>query len=365
MLGATPDRTLTLSSGLSRALMLERPTLRCALMPRYDKDDCEFISVDNVLRVSRYSPDFATNSLFRQPLEPQDVKTEKKPLGALGPARLAISRPGVTDRIHFRQLREPEGEQATPAGYVDIGLKAVSLNAKEVYAMSGRVETRQKTTGFDFSGVVTSVGSGANGSLKVGDRVVAYAPFHVGTTARIPAGCVHRLLDHEDFTVMPTLLLVYATALYVLNDRAHLQPGESVLIHAGSGSGGVGVAAITLALNMGAVVYTTCGSQAQRVYLVNELGMDPSHMSGVPLLREQGPRRQGRDFHGEPQGARARRAARSGAAVDVVRGDVSSAEDVKTAVAACVASGGKVGGVVQAAMGLHEALFTRMPNSAW
>ncbi|KAK7906576.1 hypothetical protein PG985_016313 [Apiospora marii] len=571
MLGQTPDPTLTLSSGLSRALMLEQPTLRwsvldvgpasdhladaskphqvcgnivAALVPRYDKDDCEFISVDHVLHVSRYGPDVETNSLFRQRLEPEDVKTEKRPLGELGPARLAISRPGATDTIHFQQLREPDSSKGqAPAGYVDIELRAVSLNAKDVYAMSGRVETREKTTGFDFSGVVTSVGAGSENSLKVGDRVVAYAPFHIGTTARVPTGCVHRLLDHEEFTVMPTLLLVYATALYALNDRAHLRAGESVLIHAGSG--GVGVAAITLALNMGAVVYTTCGSPAKRDYLVNELGMDPSHIfssrdasfvegvlaatngqgvdvilnslvgdllhdgwqgcladfgrfveigkrdlldagkldmrtflrgvtftafdlselfhSKVPAVRRvwdrllgetldlyragkirappmkvfpatelaqayryfgnkdrvgkvvislENPRARvpvapaaylslfdpdkvylligclgglgrslsrwmvtrgarkfvflGRSGADKPSARElVTRLERSGATVGVVRGDVSSAEDVKAAVAACVASGAQVGGVVQAAMGLHEALFTRMPNSAW
>ena len=55
----------------------------------------------------------------------------------------------------------------------------------------------------------------------------------------------------------------------------------------------------------------------------------------------------------------------AGANVTVVRGDVSSQKDIEAAVAACVATGKKIGGVVQAAMGLHEALFTRMPNSAW
>ncbi|KAK8102046.1 hypothetical protein PG984_015192 [Apiospora sp. TS-2023a] len=55
----------------------------------------------------------------------------------------------------------------------------------------------------------------------------------------------------------------------------------------------------------------------------------------------------------------------NGATVGVVSGDFSSAEDVKAAVAACVAWGAQVDGIVQAAMGLHEALFTRMHNSAW
>jgi hypothetical protein len=55
----------------------------------------------------------------------------------------------------------------------------------------------------------------------------------------------------------------------------------------------------------------------------------------------------------------------AGATVGVVRGDVSNADDVTAAVKACLDMGRPVGGVVQAAMGLHEALFTRMSNEAW
>ncbi|KAG4220523.1 hypothetical protein PC116_g30998, partial [Phytophthora cactorum] len=55
----------------------------------------------------------------------------------------------------------------------------------------------------------------------------------------------------------------------------------------------------------------------------------------------------------------------AGATVGIVRGDVSKAADVTAAVSACVATGRRIGGVIQAAMGLHEALFTRMPNEAW
>lgn len=55
----------------------------------------------------------------------------------------------------------------------------------------------------------------------------------------------------------------------------------------------------------------------------------------------------------------------AGAHVTVVRGDVSKAADIIAAVETCVANGRRIGGVVQAAMGLHEALFTRMPVEAW
>lgn len=51
--------------------------------------------------------------------------------------------------------------------------------------------------------------------------------------------------------------IVYTTAYYSLVVRGRMQPGESVLIH--SGSGGVGQAAIAIALSRGCRVFTTVG----------------------------------------------------------------------------------------------------------
>uniref|UniRef100_S4R5M7 Fatty acid synthase n=1 Tax=Petromyzon marinus TaxID=7757 RepID=S4R5M7_PETMA len=59
--------------------------------------------------------------------------------------------------------------------------------------------------------------------------------------------------------------VVYATAIYALLVRGRMRRGESVLIH--SGSGGVGQAAIAIALSMGCTVYTTVGSAEKRAYL--------------------------------------------------------------------------------------------------
>lgn len=55
---------------------------------------------------------------------------------------------------------------------------------------------------------------------------------------------------------------------------------------------------------------------------------------------------------------------RLGAECVVVRGDVCRAADVE-AVTAAAAALGPIGGVVQAAMGLNEALFSLMPNEYW
>ena len=51
--------------------------------------------------------------------------------------------------------------------------------------------------------------------------------------------------------------VVYATAYYSLVVRGRLRRGETVLIH--SGSGGVGQAAIAIALSMNCKVFTTVG----------------------------------------------------------------------------------------------------------
>ncbi|XP_076855678.1 fatty acid synthase [Brachyhypopomus gauderio] len=59
--------------------------------------------------------------------------------------------------------------------------------------------------------------------------------------------------------------VVYATAYYSMVVRGRLRPGERVLIH--SGSGGVGQAAIGIALSMRCRVFTTVGSKEKRAYL--------------------------------------------------------------------------------------------------
>ncbi|XP_050030055.2 fatty acid synthase-like [Dermacentor andersoni] len=62
-----------------------------------------------------------------------------------------------------------------------------------------------------------------------------------------------------------TVPIAYSTAYYALVVRGVMQPGESLLVH--SGSGGVGQAAISIALSMGCTVFTTVGSEKKRDFL--------------------------------------------------------------------------------------------------
>jgi len=127
--------------------------------------------------------------------------------------------------------------------------------------------------GNDLAGIVVQVGSGVQ-RFQPGDEVYARLPEdRIGAFAE-------RVAIREDAVAMkPTTLtmeaaasvpLVGLTAWQVLVDRANLQPGQSVLIHAGSG--GVGTFAIQLAKHLGATVATT--TSTANVDWVKRLGAD-------------------------------------------------------------------------------------------
>jgi len=127
--------------------------------------------------------------------------------------------------------------------------------------------------GHDLAGVVSHVGPAVT-RFRVGDEVYGRPrDGRVGTFAE-------RIAVHEDdLAIKPSSLsmaeaasvpLVALTAWQALVERADLQPGERVLIHAGSG--GVGTWAIQLAKHLGATVAATTGPS--NVEWVRELGAD-------------------------------------------------------------------------------------------
>ncbi|KAI0809557.1 polyketide synthase-like protein [Xylaria sp. FL0064] len=296
MLGV-PKPDLTLVHGLFRALQIERPSLRLGIMdigwynansfhmPSFynelisalesfaDDDESEFVLSNGLIQVSRFEPDGNINSIFRRRTARETNKHETMPLSDTGLAVLGIGNVGFTDSIYFQQVCEPSTQP--PYGHVNVQVKAVSLNAKDIYAMSGRVETRSGTSALEFCGVITDVGPGVS-DIEVGDRVVVLKPNNFSTTERVPAWTVHKLLPGEEFAEMATLPTIYSSALYAIRDRGQLRAGESILIH--SGAGAFGIAAITLAQRIGAVVYTTAGSEARRQFLVEHLGVPSSHI---------------------------------------------------------------------------------------
>jgi hypothetical protein len=192
-----PRPNASLVSRLSRALMLEQPLLRFSVLALHpeansliseatcdnilsaltslsETDDKEFAEVNGMLRISRFAPGPKMNKLFCRELgiEIAGGTAEEEGEAANGiqettlaqaePVRLSIGTVDMTKTLHFQQLREPSMTTPPLAGHIDVRLMAVSLNANDVYAVNGRVETRNGTTGLEFVGVVTAVGEGTN-----------------------------------------------------------------------------------------------------------------------------------------------------------------------------------------------------------
>lgn len=87
----------------------------------------------------------------------------------------------------------------------------------------------------------------------------------IATKVAVRGDCLWPVPEGWSLEQAATVPVVYFTAYYALVIRARMSPGDSVLIH--SGSGGVGQAAITLAIHHGCKVFTTVGSKLKRDYL--------------------------------------------------------------------------------------------------
>jgi NADPH:quinone reductase-like Zn-dependent oxidoreductase len=176
--------------------------------------------------------------------------------------------------LRFTESPEPELREND----VMVEIHAASVNALDTKIRDGEFKLilpyrLPLILGNDVAGVVVRVGAKVR-QFKPGDEVYARpAQGRIGTFAEYIA------MDEADVALKPKNLtmeeaasipLVALTAWQVFVERANLQKGQKVLIHAGSG--GVGTIAIQLAKYLGAYVATT--TSTANVDLVKSLGAD-------------------------------------------------------------------------------------------
>lgn len=104
------------------------------------------------------------------------------------------------------------------------------------------------------------------GRDSTGKRVMGFVPFKgMGSVLKGDKYLKWDVPNNWSLEEAATVPCVYGTALYALNMSGRMQKGDSVLIHAGSG--GVGQAAINLALHAGCTVFTTVGTPEKREFI--------------------------------------------------------------------------------------------------
>jgi NADPH:quinone reductase len=206
-----------------------------------------------------------------------------EPLSMSGRHSTQADTGGTVKAIVVRAFGEPTvlrmedvPNPAAGPGQVLVRVRAVGVNPVDTYIRKGAYAHKPAlpyTPGADAAGTVEAVGDGVT-TCSPGQRV-----YINGTVAGPCGACaelavcdpaqVHPLPDAVSFEQGAAIGVPYATAYRALFHRAQARPGETVLVH--GGSGGVGVAAIQLAGAAGLVVFATAGTDR-----------------GLALLTEQG-----------------------------------------------------------------------------
>ena len=167
------------------------------------------------------------------------------------------------------QLRDPSPNE------VQLRVQAAGVNFADLLMRAGLYDTvppRPYSPGFEVAGEITRTGSNVT-DWRPGDRAVALLRY--GGYARdivVPEIQLFRYPDALTPVQAAAVPVVFLTAWVCLFDSANARPGETVLV-LGAG-GGVGTAAVQLAVRHGLRVIGTAGSERKRHYVVHDLGAE-------------------------------------------------------------------------------------------
>ncbi|MBI1747917.1 MAG: quinone oxidoreductase [Acidobacteria bacterium] len=182
--------------------------------------------------------------------------------------------------IRFHELGGPEvlrWEEApkpgVTAGEVLVKVKVVGVNFADTLVRRGEYLVRPKLPvipGVEGSGIVEEVGDPADKGL-IGRRVAFLGQQCYAEYTIVPVGQLIPLTDtvtFEDGAATPVQAL---TAYHLLYTMDQIKPGQTVLVHAAAG--GVGLLAVQMAKQAGALVYGTTSTEAKAA-LVRQMGAD-------------------------------------------------------------------------------------------
>jgi NADPH:quinone reductase-like Zn-dependent oxidoreductase len=202
------------------------------------------------------------------------MQTDKQRTRATTMKAVRIDSFGGPDVLRFEDVPKPVAK----AGEVLVHIQAAGVNPIDWKVRMGYMKEMFRSKlpmilGVDMAGVVDAAGDDVT-DFKKGDAVYGYlGSSHGGTYAEYVAADATALAlkpESTDFVQAAGIPLVSLVAWQTLFDNAHLEKGQTVLIH--GASGGVGHMAVQLAKWKGAKVIGT--ASAKNADFLRELGVD-------------------------------------------------------------------------------------------
>ena len=179
---------------------------------------------------------------------------------------------GAPEVLKFEEIPRPEPKENEAL----VRVIASGVNPADPLTLSGKYAREFGThlpliPGYDIAGIVEKTGANIT-KLKIGEAVYGYPTFGGGwadyvTVKEYEVAAKPKSLNFVEAAAVPMGAL---TAWQALVDTAHLHPGQTILIH--GGSGGVGSFAVQIAKARGARVIATASTANQD--LLKQLGAD-------------------------------------------------------------------------------------------
>ncbi len=178
--------------------------------------------------------------------------------------------PGGPETLVLSEVADP----VPGPGQVLIATRAASINFPDTLMIRDLYQFKPQrpfAPGGEVAGVVEAVGEGVT-RVQPGDRVAALT-MHGGLGEKVLAAqskCF-AIPDGLGFEAAATVLFTYGTTIHALKDRAHIKPGDTLLVL--GAAGGTGISAIELGKAFGARVVAAVSSE-EKAALVREAGAD-------------------------------------------------------------------------------------------
>jgi NADPH2:quinone reductase len=152
-------------------------------------------------------------------------------------------------------------DPAASAGQVVVDVEVASVNYPDVLLVAGGYQALPPlpfVVGGEFAGAISEVGAGVTG-FAVGDRVFGVSGFGAfAERIAVDAQALRHIPDGLDATSAAAFSVTYETAYHSLRSIAQVRPGETVVVL--GAAGGVGSAAVEIAVSLGARVIAAAGS---------------------------------------------------------------------------------------------------------